>query len=200
MKRILIGSNNKDKILVFQRFFEPLGIKIETPDSIGLSNFDPPETGKTFDENALEKAIAFGKETIIPTIADDSGVCIYALGGLPGIKSRRFIPGSDKDRNQYVLKLLSKYEDWEDRSAYYDCSLAFFDPVTKEKFVSNGRCFGTIDFQERGNNGFGYDSIFVPTGFSDTFGILAQSVKDNISHRTKAIENMIPFLKKWIER
>lgn len=199
MIKIFLASNNEDKILEFSRILSPLGIKIITPSDLSLNLSAPPETGKTFSENAWQKVVFWSHQTSLPILADDSGLCIYALGGLPGINSHRFISGSDHDRNLHILKLLEKYEDKEDRAAYYICLLAFFDPLSGQKLTAEGRCYGSIGFEETGNNGFGYDPIFIPTGYSYSLGILPPTIKDTISHRTKAIENIVPHLREWIK-
>jgi len=197
MTSIFLGTNNKDKIKEFTRILEPLELEIESLRTIRVFNFDPPENGETFEAIAIKKAIAWADRVNLPTLVDDSGLCVYALGGLPGIKSKRFVPGTDKDRNLHLLKLLEKYKDKEDRSAYYHCALVFYDPDTKQKFATEGKCYGTISFEKQGKNGFGYDSVFIPDGFSLTLGELPSTIKDNISHRKRAIENIYPFLQKW---
>ncbi|NMC36518.1 RdgB/HAM1 family non-canonical purine NTP pyrophosphatase [Candidatus Beckwithbacteria bacterium] len=193
MKQLFLGTNNQNKVKELAKTLSSLGIKVISPSKLQL-DFDPPETGKTFADNAWQKAVAWAKQSKLPTLVEDSGLCVDALDGQPGIHSKRFFEGSDKDKNQHVLKLLSSKVD---RSAFYVCVMVFYDPNSKNKHVAEGKCYGQISQTPKGNNGFGYDPIFIPDGFELTFGQLPAQTKQKISHRAKALALMLPFLQQW---
>lgn len=190
--RFLIASNNAHKIKEFEKIFESLGFELVTPKKLGIS-CDPEENGSTFEENSLIKAREFFKLSGIPTVADDSGLCVNALGGEPGIYSARY--GGFDDDNKRLFFLLSNLEDKIDRSAYFNCTIAcVLDDKTE--FTVSGKVCGNIIKEPLGECGFGYDPIFVPEGYDMTFAQMSESQKNKISHRANAL---VAFSKKLKE-
>ena len=173
--KYVIATHNKGKLVEFQRLLEPMGIEAVTMD---IS--EPDETGRTFAENAFIKAEAACKETGLPAVADDSGLCVDYLGGAPGIYSARFAePGK---RRLTVLEKLKGVSE-EQRGAHFVSSVCCVFP-NGDKIEAEGKCFGRIAFESRGENGFGYDSIFQQGDV--TFGELSAEEKDQRSHRGHA--------------
>lgn len=184
---ILIASNNLHKINEIKEIIFNLAtnsINLLSPKDLNI-NIVPEETGKTLYENAQIKAISFYKIAQIPVIADDSGLEVDALDGLPGIHSARFSINHDDKSNRN--KLLSLLKDKTNFNAKFHTVIAYYDG--NKTLFFNGECNGTIIFEERGNNGFGYDPIFIPKGYNKTFAELTENEKNIISHRYKAIKN-----------
>ena len=159
------------------------------------------ETGTTFAENALIKARAVSLLCDSPVIADDSGLCVDALDGAPGIYSARFAgeEATDKDRNKKLLELMA---DKENRKAHYVASIAFIFPEGRE-IVTEGTVEGEIMYEEEGNGGFGYDPLFMCTEIGKCFGIATPEEKNAVSHRGRALAKLFDILKeeenyKWI--
>lgn len=173
--KFVIATHNKGKLIEFRRLLEPMGIEAVTMD---IS--EPEETGTTFAENAYLKAAAACKETGLPAVADDSGLCVDYLDGAPGIYSARFAqPGQ---RRLTVLKRLEGVPA-EQRGAHFVSAVCCVFP-NGDRVEAEGKCFGRIAFESRGENGFGYDSIFEQDGV--TFGELSAEEKDARSHRGHA--------------
>ncbi len=179
----LIATHNRKKQAEMQRVLEPLGISVKTSDDLGITLTEVEENGKTFHENAKIKALAGCKESGLPCIADDSGLCVDYLDGAPGIFSARYSGGDDKQNN---IKLLSELEgvEKEKRTAYFACSISCCFPDGRE-ISAEGKCFGYIGFEEQGNGGFGYDPLFITE--KGCFGMLSAEEKDEISHRGNAL-------------
>ena len=157
------------------------------PDSI-----DVVESGKTFKENAIKKACEVSKKLNNYAIADDSGLCIEALNGNPGIYSSRYA-ASDRDR---IKRVLSELEGIHNRKAYFIANVCVATPEGEIILDIEEKCFGTILSSTRGTNGFGYDPIFEEFSSRLTFAEMPNDIKDNLSHRGKAIAKLIPELKK----
>ncbi|MDE5583554.1 MAG: RdgB/HAM1 family non-canonical purine NTP pyrophosphatase, partial [Ruminococcus sp.] len=164
------------------------GVEIISQSEAGV-NIEPDETGKTFAENAEIKAKTVHELTGGTVIADDSGLCVEALGGRPGIYSARYAPNDEKCR-----KLLGEMENFPEnqRSAFFECCIALVGEDGKTHFMT-GRCHGTIGYEERGTNGFGYDPVFVYEGVS--IAEMTAEEKNRISHRGKAFEKLYEYLK-----
>lgn len=166
--------------------------------------FDPVEDGETFIENAEIKAVAAalvekgGRKFFL---ADDSGLCVDALGGEPGLKSARYAPTND-ERIEKVLKNLEgiKNRSAEQRSAHFICAMALCDEVGKVLHTTTGICCGEIAFEPQGEGGFGYDPIFIPEGFDCTIAQLSDEEKNKISHRGKALREMLVFISNLAEQ
>ncbi len=170
-----------------------LGIQILTPKDLKIS-FNAEETGSTFAENALIKARELFRLTKLPSIADDSGICVSALGGEPGVYSARFGGPGLKDEDRALL-LLEKMKGKSDRRAHYVCVIAFVDETTDRIF--EGGCEGIIseEYDRVGIYGFGYDPIFIYLPFQKPFSQVPESEKNSVSHRKKALEGLSKFLK-----
>ena len=187
--KFVIATHNQGKVVEFKRMLEPMGIEVVTAQ---LS--EPEETGKTFMENAFIKAEAACKETGLPAVADDSGLCVDYLDGAPGIYSARFAqPGK---RRLTVLEKLQGVP-VEQRGAHFVSAVCCVFP-NGDKIEAEGKCFGTIAFDSRGENGFGYDSIFEQEG--RTFGEMSDEEKDARSHRGKAFALFEEKLKEYQQK
>lgn len=153
------------------------------------------ETGETFEENAAIKASFYGGATGLPTLADDSGLEVAALGGAPGVRSARYA-GEDAVYDVKIARLLEelRLSGVADRRARFVCVAALFDPATGSVRLFRGVCDGRIADAPRGGGGFGYDPIFVPDGYEESFGQLSSEVKQRISHRARAVAAAREFL------
>lgn len=195
MQKIIIATNNPGKVKDFQTIFEPKGIQVKS-----LADFpeipEVEETGSTFEENALLKATAVAEYLGISVLADDSGLEVDALDGEPGVYSARYAGTNKNDRENY-LKVLQQLENVPDekRTARFVCVLAVVQP-TGDKLTVRGTCEGTIAHQPVGENGFGYDPIFLVGEKGKTMAQLSNVEKSEISHRGNAIKQLT---KKWDE-
>ena len=191
MRELVIATSNPGKIKDFEKilgsqYFSYLSLK-------DISFFDEiVEDGDSFQENALIKARAVYNYTHKATLADDSGICVDALHGAPGIFSARFA-GKHGDNEANNLKLASLLEKEENRKAHYFCALAFINEKGEE-FVFNGKIEGHIVLPPRGTGGFGYDPYFQPEGLQTTFAEMEILEKKNISHRGQAIHAFQEFI------
>lgn len=193
---IVIASRNVHKIREFRDMFKLLKINNLDVDSLlNYPTYSPPEeTETTFKGNALLKARHAAKALKKWVLADDSGLVVPMLKGEPGVRSARYAgaEASDIDNRHKLLKAMSHLNDME-RNAYFECCLALCNPEGFEK-CSTGVCEGHILVEERGRNGFGYDSLFVKHDYDKTFAELDESVKNRISHRYKALEKLLGAL------
>lgn len=193
MRKLLVATKNKGKFKEFLGILQDLPYDIITLDKVGI-DFDIKETGKTFEENAILKAKEYAKLSGLLTLADDSGLCVDFLNGAPGIKSARFIEGSDKDRYEYLLHKMENVP-MEKRTAVFISAVAVFDPKTKKIIFKIGKCRGRIAFSPKGSNGFGYDPIFIVDELGKHFAELSLEEKNQVSHRAKALQKIKPCLK-----
>ncbi len=155
----------------------------------------PEEVGKTFEDNAVSKAHAAAAAAGIPAVADDSGIVVYALDGAPGVRSARFA-GEGATDEQNLQKLLREMRDQDNREAAFVCSIAYAEPDGTNT-VFHGRCEGRVIESPRGAGGFGYDPVFVPAdlnGAERTMAELSQAEKDEISHRGRAMRELVDWL------
>ena len=193
--RLVLATANRHKIIELSRILAASSVAV---DLVGLDQFpgapDVAETGATFTENALLKAVAITQFTGLPAVADDSGLCADALNGMPGVLSARWAGrhGDDAANLRLVLDQLSDVPD-DRRGAYFICIAALVLPSGQE-FVSEGTVHGRLIREPRGTNGFGYDPIFVPDGESHTTGELGAEDKDAISHRGRALRGLVPAI------
>lgn len=157
---------------------------------------DVEETGSTFMENAVLKATGYAPQAGITTLADDSGLEVFELDKRPGVFSARY-GGDDLDFNGKMSKLLGEMQDVgaSTRRARFVCSIAIANAGGEILRTAEGICAGRIAMSARGRGGFGYDPLFIPDGFENTFGELSDAVKQQISHRSRAFEQIIPFLR-----
>ena len=185
MNTFVLATHNKHKI---EEFNAILGELIPGITVIGYDGPEPVEDGVSFAENALIKARAAAAHTGLPSLSDDSGICVDVLGGAPGIFSARWA-GAQKDNAANVQLLLDQLSDVRDgdRGAHFTCHIAVVNPVTNEEFVVVGNWPGTIAREVHGVNGFGYDPIFIPEGYEVSAAILDPSEKNALSHRARAL-------------
>ena len=191
MEELIFASHNRGKIAEIKQMLAPLNIRVLSADEINLP--DVEETGTTFEENAALKALTIAKLTKKPCLADDSGLCVNALGGRPGVYSARYAPNRDFDKA--MDKLLAELEKSgnADRSAYFACVLVLGYPDgTYQSF--EGRVNGKITKQKQGSGGFGFDPLFAPDGYEKTFAELGAEVKNKISHRGRALQKFVSYL------
>ncbi len=192
----ILATNNMKKLAEMQRILAPLGINVVTAKMLGIQLEEVEENGKTFEENAEIKATAACKETGMPSIADDSGLCVDYLDGAPGIFSARFSGGhGDDERNNDLLLERLQGVPVEKRGAHYVCAICCAFP-SGEKIIVRGECYGTIGFERDGNEGFGYDPLFIING--KAFGRYTAEEKDKISHRGNALRKLKSELEKII--
>jgi len=191
-KGILIASSNKGKIKEIKHILGDIkGIKLILLSEIHEHGFDVEEHGKTFQENALIKAKAYAEKFGCVSLADDSGLEIDHLKGAPGIASARYAGENATDEDR-VKKLLGELKDVPatKRSARFKCVVCLYDPSSDDKMFAEGVCSGVIGTVPSGNNGFGYDPIFIPGGFKCTMAELLPEQKNSISHRGKALQSL----------
>ena len=197
MKKIVLATANTHKVIEFQRILNELLPDLEL---VATSQFpgvpEIEETGSTFAENALIKARAINEFTNLPALADDSGLVVEALNGAPGIFSARYA-GIQADDKANVVKLLSEIKDIDQSllCAKFECSIALVDKSQELELVVDGQMPGEVIKEVRGQNGFGYDPIFVPQGLTKTSSQLSDADKDKISHRGIALRKMSMILK-----
>ena len=198
---ICAASNNAGKLKELRRILERMGHQVKSLRELGI-DLDPEETCTTFAENARIKAEAFCKASGLPTVADDSGLCVDALNGAPGVYSARYAGhhGDDAANNAKLLQEMQQVPA-EQRTARFVSAVCFLMPDGRELLVE-GECPGTVAFEETGTNGFGYDPLFVPdrVGLPDgttventarrSYAELADGEKDAISHRGRAMEKL----------
>nr|WP_321500338.1 RdgB/HAM1 family non-canonical purine NTP pyrophosphatase [uncultured Dethiosulfovibrio sp.] len=187
LRDMVIASGNKGKFVEFRDLLSPLGIELHFGKD--MSDLDVEETGSTFLENATLKARAWASHAKMAALADDSGIEVEALDGRPGIYSARM--GCDERSCRDWL--LNELQGIENRKARYTAALVLALP-DGGLWSTEEYCYGTVAVEPRGENGFGYDPIFIPEGYDMTFGELEGSIKSSISHRAKASRNFIKWL------
>ena len=190
--KLIIASNNKHKIIEIKQI---LGKYFDTILSLNEAGIDHEtiEDGQTFLENANKKATEIAEISGCFSIADDSGLCVDALGGEPGIYSARYCGhhGDDEANNDLLIKNLTNEPN---KSAHYTCAIVLAAPNGKT-FSAEDYMHGEIILERQGNNGFGYDPIFIPEGFSESFAQMGSEIKNSISHRYRATEKLCKYLK-----
>lgn len=190
--KILIATHNKHKLQEMARILEPMGYEVVTDRDIGIELTDVEENGTTFLENARIKAKAGCEESGLICIADDSGLCVDALDGEPGVYSARYCGehGNDSANNEKLLLKLKDIAD-ENRTARFVCAICVCFPEGSE-ITAEGICEGKIGYEYRGNNGFGYDPLFMVGNKS--FAELTAKEKDAVSHRGNALKELKELL------
>lgn len=187
INKLVMATNNANKLREVREILSPLGIEVISQRDAG-ADVEPEENGSTFAENAFIKAQAVYDVVTLPVIADDSGLCVDALNGRPGIYSARYAP-----KGEECAKLLEELKDVPEdkRGAFFQCDIAFIDGTFRESFT--GKCAGKIGFEQRGMNGFGYDPVFI---YGDkTLAEMTAEEKNKISHRAAALRGLYDFLK-----
>lgn len=191
IQTLVLATHNQGKKKEFDVLLQGLVGEVKTAGDFHL--VEPEETGTTFLENAIIKAEVSMRATGLPALADDSGICVNALNGAPGVYSADWA-GNPRDFQKAMALVQEKIGDNPDRSAYFVSMLVLAYPDGRiEQF--EGRCEGALVWPQRGVGGFGYDPMFMPDGYNQTFGELAPEEKHKISHRAKAVEKLIQHLK-----
>lgn len=203
---LLVATNNPGKIREIEQSLRDVSVRLRY-----LREFDDissvDETGATYKENAILKAVSYSKQTGLCSLADDSGLEVDVLDGRPGVLSARYGGASDQERTEALLTELGQ-RSLPERTARFVCCMALAGWPLGQSAGSKGdpgvlnickeKCEGLIGVEPRGKNGFGYDPVFVPNGYHKTFAELPSAVKNAISHRAKAIAAMRDFLNCWI--
>ncbi len=189
MMNLIFASNNKGKLVEVQSLISN-NIKVISMKDAGI-NVDIPEPFHTFQENAYAKASYINKLTNGNCFAEDSGLIVPALNGDPGVFSARYAgePSNDQNNNE---KLIREIKNIADKSAYYQCVICLI--LNDKTYYFEGKCEGTIADEPKGDGGFGYDPLFIPKGYNQTFGELSLEVKNTLSHRGKAMKPFVEFL------
>jgi XTP/dITP diphosphohydrolase len=199
MKQLVVATKNKKKLSEIKDILKGMNLKLLSPDA--YKNVPRViENGKTFQENAIKKAEKLASFTGQLCLGEDSGLCVNALGGAPGIYSARF-SGRDKSDIKNNLKLLRLLRDvpGTERKAYYVCAVALADKSGLIGAVE-GRCFGLIAFEPKGSAGFGYDPLFYIPKYKKTFAQLGEKIKHKMSHRYYALKKAKRIIEKYIEK
>jgi XTP/dITP diphosphohydrolase len=198
MKQLLLASGNPGKLREMRALLVDMPVELVLPVQFGL-DLEIEENGETYSENASAKALAFSKASGLPSLADDSGLEVADLGGLPGLHSARFSPlpnASDGDRRAHLLNQLKNHpRPW---LAKFHCTVALATPDGQIYFTT-GECAGEIITEERGQEGFGYDPIFLIQGLGKTMAELSMEEKNRLSHRAKAITAAKPILARILQ-
>ena len=217
MSKLLLATSNSGKLEELRALLADLVVDLVTPNALGL-DLAVDETGHGYAENASLKARAYAAASGLPALADDSGLEVDALGGAPGLHSARFAPqpsATDADRRAHLLwALAGKAQPWTARfisticlaceapkeGAANEVSGGLHPPKKLHTFFAEGVCQGRISPEERGTGGFGYDRLFIVGGSERTMAELSMNEKNRLSHRAKAVENMMRILKALVER
>ena len=196
---IVLATRNSGKIREFQQLLTNFPVEIK-----GLSDFGPipevEEDGETFDVNAYKKALFTAKALGLPAIADDSGLVVETLGGAPGVKSARYAGENSTDKEN-IDKLLVEMKGLDIRRAAFECVISIAVP-SGPALTYEGRCEGEITLEPKGKSGFGYDPVFFCPQFDKTFAELSSEEKNRVSHRGKALQEVVEEFEKiivWLE-
>lgn len=188
--KIILATHNDNKVKEIQRIIKGTGVQITSLKELDWTE-EIVEDGLTIEENAWIKAETVWKKLSIPVLAEDTGLLIDALNGAPGVYTARY-GGPEKDANQNMQKVLSELRNKENRSARFKTVMSFIQNDKRHQFT--GICEGKIGYIKTGNKGFGYDPIFIPKGYDRSFGQLSAKVKQEISHRSAAVDQFLRFL------
>jgi len=197
--KLLIASNNPDKAEELRHLLEGLPVEVLSPEDFpGLPEIE--ENGETFEENATRKAVETALLTRHHTVADDSGLCVDALGGAPGVYSARYAGpnGTYRDVCRKLLREMRHVPNAE-RTAHFECHVAFADPDGNVVFTTEGTCEGAITRQRRGGRGFGYDPVFLYPRAGKTFAQMTPDEKHKVSHRGEAMREFREKLAEFLE-
>lgn len=186
MKEIVLASGNAGKLAEFRAMLKDY--RVISPKDLNIV-LDVEENGNTFYDNALIKARALYELCGKPAMADDSGLCVDALDGAPGVFSARYSGGSDADN---IDKLLHELRGIEDRAAHFECCIVYYDG--KDIISATGKAYGRIADKRAGNGGFGYDPVFFSDELHKTFGQASEEEKNRVSHRARALQAFLDNL------
>jgi non-canonical purine NTP pyrophosphatase (RdgB/HAM1 family) len=194
---LLLATQNKGKLTEFRDLLANTSLRVLSPADVGLADFEVEETGDTLEINAQLKARAFAQASGLHTLADDTGLLVDALNGEPGVYTARY--GGDgltpAERRQKLLEALRSVSEVQ-RGARFECVIAVANHTTLDCERVTGICRGRIAFADSGAGGFGYDAIFIPEGYDQTFAELDPQVKHRLSHRGQAVRAVLPVLER----
>ena len=196
-EKFVLATHNPGKLKEMGAILAQFGVEVVSPRDLGLT-VDVEETGTTFAENAMLKAKAICAAAKLPAIADDSGLCVDALNGGPGVYSARYGGEGLDDKGRYMLLLIS-LRGQSTRTAHFTCAIACAFP-NGDTLTAEGRCDGTIAYAPMGEGGFGYDPVFFVPELKKTFGQLTAEEKSAISHRGRALESFIGKLETYLKK
>ena len=196
-EKFVLATHNPGKLKEMGAILAQFGVEVVSPRDLGLT-VDVEETGTTFAENAMLKAKAICAAAKLPAIADDSGLCVDALNGGPGVYSARYGGEGLDDKGRYML-LLNSLRGQSTRTAHFTCAIACAFP-NGDTLTAEGRCDGTIAYAPMGEGGFGYDPVFFFPELKKTFGQLTAEEKSAISHRGRALESFIGKLETYLKK
>lgn len=194
--RIIVATKNENKIHEIREIFSPLGFEVISQTEAGI-DIDVEETGDTFEKNARLKAQAVALVSDDYVLADDSGLCVDALDGAPGVRSARYAGEGASDAHK-IIKLLGALEGKDNRRAKFVTSIVFIFPDGTE-LAANGEVYGKIGFEPMGDNGFGYDPIFISDELKKTFAEATMEEKNSVSHRGRALKALYDRLKEYMD-
>ena len=196
-QKFVLATHNPGKLKEMGAILARFGVEVVSPKELGIT-VDVEETGATFAENAMLKARAICAAANLPAIADDSGLCVDALNGGPGVYSARYGGEGLDDKGRYTL-LLNSMRGQTTRAAHFACAIACAFP-NGDTLTAEGRCDGTIAFAPMGEGGFGYDPVFFVPEKAKTFGQLTAEEKSTISHRGKALKSFAEKLETYLQK
>ena len=196
-EKFVLATHNPGKLKEMGAILAQFGVEVVSPRDLGLT-VDVEETGTTFAENAMLKAKAICAAAKLPAIADDSGLCVDALNGGPGVYSARYGGEGLDDKGRYMI-LLNSLRGQSTRTAHFTCAIACAFP-NGDTLTAEGRCDGTIAYAPMGEGGFGYDPVFFVPELKKTFGQLTAEEKSAISHRGRALESFIGKLETYLKK
>lgn len=195
--KFVLATHNPHKIHEMSEILGKYGVEVVSPKELGLA-VDVEETGTTFAENAMLKAKAICELAKLPAIADDSGLCVDALNGGPGVYSARYGGEELDDRGRYML-LLQNMRGQTTRAAHFACAIACAFP-NGDTITAEGRCDGTIAFAPMGDDGFGYNPVFFVPEKAKTFAQMTLEERTEISHRGRALANFAEKLETYLKK
>ncbi len=195
--KFVLATHNPGKLREMSAILGELGVEVVSPADVGIT-VDVVETGTTFAENAMLKAKAICAAAGLPAIADDSGLCVDALNGGPGVYSARYGGEGLDDKGRYML-LLNSMRGQTTRKAHFACAIACAFP-NGDELTAQGQCDGAIAFAPMGEGGFGYDPVFLVPEKGKTFGQLTAEEKSAISHRGKALRDFSEKLATYLNK
>ena len=195
--KFILATHNPGKLREMADILSHLGVEVVSPADVGIT-VEVEETGATFAENAMLKAKAICAASGLPAIADDSGLCVDALNGGPGVYSARYGGEGLDDKGRYTL-LLNSMRGQTTRAAHFACAIACAFPGGKT-LTAEGRCDGAIAFAPLGEGGFGYDPVFLVPKKGKTFGQLTAEEKSEISHRGRALRDFSAKLETYLKK
>lgn len=192
LSEVVFASHNAGKIKEIKELLQPFGINVKS--ALDMKLPDVEETGSTFAENSLLKSQTIAELTGLPCIADDSGLCVDALNGAPGVYSARYAPNRDFDKGMEKLLAEMAQSPNKSRKAHFSCVISLAFPNGGYELFE-GRVDGHIAAEKQGIGGFGYDPLFIPDGFAKSFAQMSKDEKNQVSHRGRAVEKLKVYLK-----